>query len=71
MRRVWDELTGLSSSGLLTGELGDGDRLVAGGAAAAGSDAVHEGAAVVAALLAECPVPAVAAFIDGDRPPWP
>ena len=71
VRRAWDELTGLSSPGLLSGELGDGDRLVAAGTGPAGSGPAHECAACVAALLAEGAVPAAAAFIDGDRPPRP
>jgi len=37
VRWAWDELTGLSSPGLLTGQLGNGDGLVAGGAASPGS----------------------------------
>ncbi len=69
VRRAWDELTGLSSRGLLTGQLGDGDGLVAGGAAAAGSGPAHECSALVAALVPEGAVAAAAAFVDGARPP--
>src|SRR6266567_1295871 len=71
VRRAWDELTGLSSAGLLSGELGDGDGLVAGGAAAAVSGPAHECSALFAALVAECPAAAAAAFVDRGRTPGP
>jgi hypothetical protein len=54
-------------------EVVDGDGLVAVGAGAAGSDAVAEGSAVVAALLAEVACLAVGALVDGGFPgrlPW-
>src|SRR5450755_4882092 len=68
---AWDELTGLSSAGLLSGEFGDGDGLVAGGAAAAGSGPAHECSALVAALVPECAAAAAAALVNRARPPGP
>ncbi len=71
MRRAWDELTGLSSPGLLTGQLGNGDGLVAGGAASPGSGPAHECSALVAALVPEGAVAAAAALVDRARPSGP
>ena len=54
--------------GSLVEEFVDGDGLVAARAQTADSEAAHEGAAVVAALLTESAVVAVGAFVDGVGP---
>ena len=51
-------------------EFVDGDGFVAAGAEAAETEAVHEGAAVVAALSTECAGVAVGALVDGPRWLW-
>ena len=56
---------------LLVEDLSNGDGFVARRAGAADPDALHEGGALVAALLAECSGPAVAALVDGDGPAGP
>ena len=66
--RALSELTRLSSGDLLIEEFGDGNRLIAGRAAAPDPDTAHEYPALLATLVAEGAAATVVALIDGD---WP